>query len=113
MTKIVLLTMAETVLSEYGYCVLTANSGHKALAILSRGDVQVDLIITDLVMPTMSGRELIERVRRLAPAHADYVHQRLRVAGGQANRHAVFAKTVHEPRIAGESEAGIDEQTRC
>jgi CheY-like chemotaxis protein len=47
--------------------VLTANSGHKALAILSRGDVQVDLIITDLVMPTMSGRELIERVRRLAP----------------------------------------------
>jgi signal transduction histidine kinase/CheY-like chemotaxis protein len=63
----VLLTMAETVLSEYGYCVLTANSGHKALAILSRGDVQVDLLITDLVMPTMSGRELIERVRRLAP----------------------------------------------
>jgi nitrogen-specific signal transduction histidine kinase len=63
----VLLTMAETVLSEYGYCVLTANSGHKALAILSRGDVQVDLIITDLVMPTMSGRELIERVRQLAP----------------------------------------------
>jgi CheY-like chemotaxis protein len=64
----VLLTMAETVLSEYGYCVLTANSGHKALAILSRGDVQVDLVITDLVMPTMSGRDLIERVRRLAPA---------------------------------------------
>jgi signal transduction histidine kinase len=64
----VLLTMAETVLSEYGYCVLTANSGHKALAILSRGDVQVDLVITDLVMPTMGGRELIERVRRLAPA---------------------------------------------
>ena len=64
----VLLTMAETVLSEYGYCVVTANSGHKALAILSRGDVQVDLIITDLVMPTMSGRELIERVRKLAPS---------------------------------------------
>jgi len=64
----VLLTMAETVLSEYGFCVLTANSGQKALAILSRGDVQVDLIITDLVMPTMSGRELIEHVRRLAPA---------------------------------------------
>ena len=63
-----LLTMAETILSEYGYCVLTANSGQKALAILSRGDVQVDLIITDLVMPTMGGRELIEQVRQLAPA---------------------------------------------
>jgi signal transduction histidine kinase len=64
----VLLTMAETVLSEYGYCVVTANTGQKALSILSRGDVQVDLIITDLVMPTMSGRELIERVRKLAPS---------------------------------------------
>jgi CheY-like chemotaxis protein len=63
-----LLTMAETILSEYGYCVLTANSGQKALAILSRDNVQVDLIITDLVMPTMGGREFIERARQLVPA---------------------------------------------
>jgi two-component system cell cycle sensor histidine kinase/response regulator CckA len=63
-----LLTMAEMILSEYGYCVLTANSGQKALAILSRDNVQVDLIITDLVMPTMGGREFIERARQLVPA---------------------------------------------
>jgi len=62
-----MLTMAETILSEYGYCVLTANSGQKALAILSRDNVQVDLIITDLVMPTMGGREFIERARQLVP----------------------------------------------
>jgi signal transduction histidine kinase len=62
-----MLTMAETILSEYGYCALTANSGQKALAILSRDDVQVDLIITDLVMPTMGGREFIERARQLVP----------------------------------------------
>jgi two-component system, cell cycle sensor histidine kinase and response regulator CckA len=62
-----MLTMAETILSEYGYCVLTANSGQKALAMLSRDNVQVDLIITDLVMPGMSGREFIERARQLVP----------------------------------------------
>ena len=62
-----MLTMAETILSEYGYCVLTASSGQKALAILSRDDVQVNLIITDLVMPTMGGREFIERARQLVP----------------------------------------------
>ena len=62
-----MLTMAETILSEYGYCVLTASSGQKALAILSRDNVQVDLIITDLVMPTMGGREFIERARQLVP----------------------------------------------
>jgi len=62
-----LLTMTETVLTDYGYKVLTANGGQRALAILSRGDTKVDLVVTDLVMPGMSGRELIDRVRQLTP----------------------------------------------
>jgi two-component system, cell cycle sensor histidine kinase and response regulator CckA len=63
-----LLTMTEMVLSGYGYKVLTANSGPKALDLLARDDLKVDLVITDLVMPGMSGRELVERIRQLAPA---------------------------------------------
>jgi len=62
-----LLTMTETVLTDYGYKVLTANGGQRALAILSRGDTKVDLVVTDLVMPGMSGRELIDRIRQLSP----------------------------------------------
>jgi signal transduction histidine kinase/CheY-like chemotaxis protein len=62
-----LLTMGEAVLSAYGYKVLTANNGQKALEIISRGDPPIDLVITDLVMPNMSGRELVERVRQLSP----------------------------------------------
>ena len=62
-----MLTMGQTVLSTFGYRVLTANSGQKALEILARGDTSVDLVITDLVMPSMSGRELAEHVNRLAP----------------------------------------------
>lgn len=63
-----ILTMAEMILTEYGYRVLTAGSGQKALAILSRDDTQVHLVITDMVMPAMTGRELVERVRELMPA---------------------------------------------
>ena len=63
-----LLTMTETILNEFGYKVLTASSGQKALAILARNDVKVDLVVTDLVMPGMSGRELVERIRQQAPA---------------------------------------------
>ncbi len=62
-----LLTMAETILTEYGYKVLTANSGQKALTILSRDDITADLVVTDLVMPGMGGRELVERIRQLSP----------------------------------------------
>ncbi|MBI3850878.1 MAG: response regulator [Verrucomicrobia bacterium] len=62
-----LLTMGQTILSAFGYRVLTANSGAKALEILSQNETHIDLIITDLVMPNMSGRDLIEHVRQLAP----------------------------------------------
>jgi CheY-like chemotaxis protein len=63
-----LLTMGKTILSAYGYRVLTANGGQKALEVLSHKDTPVDLVITDLVMPAMSGRELVEQIRQLSPA---------------------------------------------
>jgi two-component system cell cycle sensor histidine kinase/response regulator CckA len=61
------LTMAETILSDFGYKVLTAGNGQKALAILGQPGTKVDLVITDLVMPGMGGRELMERIRQLDP----------------------------------------------
>lgn len=62
------LTMGQMVLSAFGYQVLTAPDGHKALEIITKTDRRIDLLITDLVMPRMSGRELIENVKRIAPA---------------------------------------------
>ena len=59
-----LLTMSETILSDFGYKVLTANNGQKALQVLAQPGVRIDLIVTDLVMPGMGGRELIERIRQ-------------------------------------------------
>jgi len=65
-----LLTMGQTILSAYGYRVLTANSGKKALDIIAARDStqNVDLLITDLVMPVMSGRELVDQVHRRSPS---------------------------------------------
>ncbi len=60
-----LLTMADAVLSDFGYKVLTANNGQKALQLLAQPGTEVQLVITDLVMPGMGGRELMERVRQL------------------------------------------------
>ena len=59
--------MARTVLSSYGYTVLTANSGQKALELFNRSKDKISLVITDLVMPNMSGRELTEHLVRAAP----------------------------------------------
>ena len=62
-----LLTMGQMILSSFGYEVITANSGQKALEIFSQSKKPIDLMVTDLVMPNMSGRELIEHVRRISP----------------------------------------------
>ena len=61
-----MLTMGQTVLSTFGYKVLTANSGPVALDLISKNE-KIDLVITDLVMPVMSGRELVERLRKISP----------------------------------------------
>lgn len=62
-----LLTMGEMVLSSFGYRVITANNGQRAVELLEENAARIDLLITDMVMPKMSGRELIEKVRYLAP----------------------------------------------
>ncbi len=62
-----LLRMGQTILSSFGYTVLTATGGQKALDILSQNGKSVDLVLTDLVMPAMSGRELVEQIRERWP----------------------------------------------
>lgn len=62
-----LLTMGQMILSAYGYRVLTASSGEKAFEIFRNSNGNIDLVVTDLVMPQMSGRELSERLRQTAP----------------------------------------------
>jgi CheY-like chemotaxis protein len=46
------------VMADEGYRVLMAADGIEALAMLERGDSRVDLVITDVLMPLMTGPEL-------------------------------------------------------
>jgi two-component system, NtrC family, response regulator AtoC len=50
------------VLAANGHDVVTADSGAEALARID-GDIAVDVVLTDLAMPGMSGVELLEKVR--------------------------------------------------
>ena len=62
-----LLKMGEMVLSSFGYRVMTANSGARGLEIFEKHAGEIDLVITDMVMPQISGREVIERLRKVSP----------------------------------------------
>jgi len=61
------LSMGQTILSAYGYTVLTASGGEQALEVFAEHRNKIALVITDLVMPRMSGRELVEKLRAIAP----------------------------------------------
>lgn len=54
-------------LEHYGYTVLTAGDPTTALTIAQRNSEEIDLVLTDLVMPTMHGRELGRRLAAISP----------------------------------------------
>jgi CheY-like chemotaxis protein len=54
--------LVREMLGRNGYTVLEAASGADALRLCARRDSPVDLVITDVVMPGMSGSELAERL---------------------------------------------------
>ena len=53
------------VLEEEGFETLTAYSGEEALSVLKNSDV--DLVLTDMKMPSMDGIELLERIKQKDP----------------------------------------------
>jgi PAS domain S-box-containing protein len=54
-------------LERHGYEVLEAANGQDALALISDRKAEIDLVLSDMVMPGMGGLELADRVRTLSP----------------------------------------------
>ena len=59
--------VADRILTAAGYTVLTAADGPGALTAAAAHEGPIDLLLTDLVMPVMTGDEVAARVRRLRP----------------------------------------------
>ncbi len=60
--------LGQTVLEELGYRVFVAENGSAALRLVkANSQVPIDLLLTDVIMPEMGGRELVEHLRPVSP----------------------------------------------
>jgi nitrogen-specific signal transduction histidine kinase len=59
--------LARSGLEEYGYTILEAGDGEAALRLCQDYAATIDLLVTDVVMPRMGGRELADRLTALRP----------------------------------------------
>ena len=58
---------AVSALKAYGYHVISAASPVEALAICKLENPRIEMVLSDVVMPQMSGRELVDRLRTTRP----------------------------------------------
>lgn len=76
-------SLTSTVLTEYGYKVITAPNATKAIAMLNKMDAPPDLLLTDVVMPGMSGPMLADQLL------AKFSHARVLFMSGYDERQIV------------------------
>jgi len=60
-------SLAVSILTRSGYTVKAARDAHECLTLLDGGPGSLDLLLTDVVLPGMNGRELFEEVSRRFP----------------------------------------------
>ena len=62
-----ILNVTTRALQELGYQVLTASTPGRALELARDDSLRMDLILSDVVMPEMNGRELVGKIEELRP----------------------------------------------
>jgi PAS domain S-box-containing protein len=62
-----ILELTRRVLETQGFTVLTASSARDALELVASHQGAIDLLLTDVIMPEMNGRDLSEKARALRP----------------------------------------------
>jgi len=72
--------LAKTILQTQGYTVLEAAQGEEALRLSGQHEGLIHLMVTDMVMPEMNGRELAERLKPLRP------HMKILIVSGYTEK---------------------------
>ena len=64
---IAIMKLHQEVLVRYGYTVLVAGDGVEALEVFNNHADEIQIVVVDVIMPRMNGRETVEELRKLKP----------------------------------------------
>ena len=97
-------TLLRSILSRHGYAVLVAESAGDALLVSEQYAGVIDLLVSDVVMPRMTGPQLVQRLVLLRPTMAvllcsAYADELAAGDGVQAPGHAFLAKPFSRDEI--------------
>lgn len=59
--------LTETILCRAGYTVYSATNGKEALQMFEEHSGEIDMVLLDMLMPQMSGRDVLRQIRALRP----------------------------------------------
>lgn len=62
-----ILRLGKTLLTRLGYKILSASSADEALSIVKEQKAEIDLLLTDVIMPGMNGKELAKEILKIKP----------------------------------------------
>lgn len=59
---------AKEILEKYGYTILLAENGAEAVEVFRREHAVIDLVLLDMIMPVMNGRDCFKQLKKIDPA---------------------------------------------
>jgi signal transduction histidine kinase/ActR/RegA family two-component response regulator len=102
-------------LGEAGYRVLLASDGHEATEVASAEAGEIDLLVSDVVMPTIDGLKLAEILRKTRPALrvlfvSGYPNEAIARRGALAGDVHLLAKPFSAEQLTGKVRAALDDR---
>jgi hypothetical protein len=109
--------VARRILADNGYRVITAANGEEALAAAAELAEQIDLLLTDVVMPQMDGPLLAEQIRRVRPSirvmFMSGFAQPILASGGQLDAGVILVeKPFSGPTLLAKVSQGLEQEAR-
>lgn len=108
--------MASKMIESLGYTLITASDGEEGVQVAESYQGKIDLIVTDVVMPNLSGPEMIDRLR-LSLGHIPHLYvsgftmDKLKEHGADESEHFLIRKPYSRETLARRIRATLDMDT--